>query len=204
MPRPREVPDPPSKSGRLRDWPLQWFTVAGLDRGHDIEPEIARAVSGPSTKESRILVKATHSGAARIIENLRTSLGVPPLAAVSLIELLSKALVEGGKWSNILIHTTYFNHEAVLWRIRHAIRPQGAEAVARPESLGRRGSLEHAARVDWPPRGFAWWLLRWCIRTLVIFSPVLLLYGADIAILYPQLRDAQVRWASAPRSALVS
>jgi hypothetical protein len=191
-----EAPARPEKSGYVRDLHLQFFTVAGLLPREGIESEIRDAFAGPSHDECSIIIRKAGDAAAKLIEKLRTSLGVPPLAAVSLIEFLSKALAGGGEWSNILIHTTYFNEDKVLNRIKCVISPEGAAADDRPIAACAHDSPERLASADWPPRGFFWWTVRCFIRALIAFTPVLVLFIAGIAILYPQSNDAQVRWAS--------
>jgi hypothetical protein len=192
-------------SGYLRDWYLRKFTLAGLLPNEAIHNQVRSRFAGPSSRECRRLKKATHKRAGAMVEALRSMLGVPSLAAVSLVNFLSDALKEGGEWADILIHTTYFKNQGVLRRIAHVINPSlGATPPLRPRPIPENSLMHGAVGFVYPPRGVAWWAVRWAVRGLLSGSPVLALYLAGLLILYPESRDAQLRWASSPSVGLRS
>ncbi len=182
-------------SGYLRDWFLRKYTLAGLLPNEAIERGVLGRFAGPASSECKKLLKATRAAAPRIVEALRSNLGVPSMAAVSLIHYLSDALCEGGEWTDLLIHTTYFKNDKILRRIASVIDPAcsepGSDATIVP---GQSLHVDNA--FTWPPTGFGWWSIRGLIRGFLLVCPVIALYLVGLLNLYPRSREAQLRWAS--------
>ena len=192
------------RSGYLRDWLLRRYTLAALLPDETIQAQIHGRFAGPSLDECEELLEATHGRAGQMIEALRSLLGVPSMAAVSLMTYLSQALREGGEWTDLLIHTTYFKNERVLRRIAGAIDPGYTVPPLTPCAVSEPGPGPGAAEFAWPPSGFGWWLIRGMVRGMILASPALAPYLAGLLILYPESREAQLRWASEPGLGLAS
>ena len=161
--------------------------------------------AGSSGDECQKLLDATLSHSGNLLQGLRSVLGVPPAAAVSLRKFLGQALTEGGTWTELLIHTTYFNHNFILERIAGVISDRDGTAPA----------LDLAGRVDtvpvtggdsaeaWPPRGFGSWVLRGGVRLALLLSLPLLLFLAGWSVLYFYSRESQLTWAGSPEVGIV-
>ena len=220
-----ETPGWPLESWSLRDALLWRYSTAGWSPDPLLDAQLTRSFAGPTPAECQDIQQATHTHAAELLEGLRSVLGVPSAAAVSLKVFLLDALREGGQWTNLLIHTTYFDKDFILRRIAAVLRPSavqprpGAElhecvgsrtvsplpvvalAAARPDRTPTAGTREAAS---WPPPDFGWGAARGAVRLLLLCTPPLLLLAAGWLTLYPSSREASLAWATSPEVAVAS
>jgi hypothetical protein len=188
-------------SGFLRDPYLRHFTVAQFS-SPAMQAQVRERFAGPSPGECADLMARTGPCASKLLEGLRTRLGVPSEAAVSFMRFLAEALKGAGDWADLLIHTSYFKHDGVRERIAHAIDPAVPLPGPRPRLPARAAAADPDFR--WPPTGFAWWAARAAVRGLLVAAPALALAALGWLVLYPESREAQLRWASAPATGLAT
>lgn len=177
---------------RVRD--LLASAFAPTDRDVALKP-LSRRI-GLSEEECRALVRRTSDCAELLLEQLRIQLGVAAPAGTSLRQFFRSAMGEEDA-SQLLVHTQYFESPEVRSLIAKAIRGEiqtTENSITCSENSSTAIPVE--GRMDWPPNGFVFWILRGLTVALLLALPALVLWTLGRAWLYPASRESSIRWAA--------